>query len=139
MSKKTTKKSSKKVTVIRRPKTASKKDAKPPKAKSAKPAKAKPESEKLTKLDVPALQAKYIEVVGRPTSSSNASYLRWKIAQAQKGRIPVGPRKNARREGVTFKVLPLRLEAELVDKLDEAWKRLGIKSRMDLFRKVSDR
>jgi hypothetical protein len=94
-----------------------------------------PADEKLTKLDVPTLQARYIKVVGRPTSSSHAGYLRWKITQAQKGRIPVGPRKNAHREGVTFKVLPLRMEADLVDKLDEAWRRQGLHSRMDLFRK----
>jgi hypothetical protein len=67
---------------------------------------AAPAREKLTKLDVPTLQARYLEVVGRPSSSSHAGYLRWKIAQAQKGRIPVGPRKSAHREGVTFKVLP---------------------------------
>jgi len=91
--------------------------------------------EKLTKLEVPELQARYLEVVGRPTSSSHAGYLRWKITQARKGRIPVGPRKSAHREGVTFKVLPLRMESELVDKLDEAWRRQGLHSRMDLFRK----
>lgn len=79
--------------------------------------------EKLTKLDVPELQARYLEVVGRPTGSSNKAYLVWKIREAQKGRIPVGPRRSARREGVTFKVLPLRMEADLVDKLDEAWNR----------------
>ena len=45
------------------------------------------------------------------------------------------PRKNAQREGVTFKILPLRMEATVVDKLDEAWKRQGLHSRMDLFRK----
>ena len=135
MSKKTTKKSSKKVTVIRRPKTVSKKNAKPPEVKSAELAKAKPDSEKLNKLDVAALQAKYREVIARPTGSENKAYLTWKITQAQKGRIPVGPRKNARREGVTYRVLPLRMESELVDKLDEAWKRLGIKSRMELLRR----
>ena len=91
--------------------------------------------EKLTKLDVPELQARYLEVVGRSTGSDNKAYLIWKIREAQKGRIPVGPRKNAHREGVTFKVLPLRMESDLVDKLDEAWKRQGLHSRMDLFRK----
>ena len=91
--------------------------------------------EKLTKLEVPELQARYLEVVGRPTTSSHAGYLRWKITQARKGRIPVGPRKSTHREGVIFKVLPLRMESDLVDKLDEAWKRQGMHSRMDLFRK----
>jgi metal-responsive CopG/Arc/MetJ family transcriptional regulator len=37
-------------------------------------------------------------------------------------------------EGVTFKVLPLRMEAAVVDKLDEAWRSRGIKSRMEFFR-----
>lgn len=61
-----------------------------------------PAREKLTKLDVPTLQARYLEVVGRPTGSDNKAYLIWKIREAQKGRIPVGPRKSAHREGVTF-------------------------------------
>jgi hypothetical protein len=94
-----------------------------------------PAREKLTKLDVPTLQARYLEVVGRSTGSDNKAYLIWKIREAQKGRIPVGPRKSAHREGVTFKVLPLRMESDLVDKLDEAWRRQGLHSRMDLFRK----
>jgi hypothetical protein len=99
------------------------------------PADAAPAREKLTKLDVPTLQARYLEVVGRSTGSDNKAYLIWKIREAQKGRIPVGPRKSTHREGATFKVLPLRMESDLVDKLDEAWKRQGLHSRMDLFRK----
>ena len=71
----------------------------------------------------------------RLSCSRNKAYLIWKIREAQKGRIPVGRRKSAHREGVTFKVLPLRMESDLVDKLDEAWKRQGLHSRMDLFRK----
>jgi hypothetical protein len=61
------------------------------------------------------LGAHFLEVVGRPTGSTNKPYMIWKIREAQKGRIPVGLRKNAHREGVTFKVLPLRLEAAVVD------------------------
>ena len=89
---------------------------------------------KLTRLEVPELQARYLEVVGRPTGSTNKPYMIWKIREAQKGRIPLGPRKNVRREGVTFKVLPLRMEAATVDKLDEAWRSRGIKNRMEFFR-----
>ena len=48
----------------------------------------------------------------------------------------MGPRKSTHREGVTFKVLPLRMESDLVDKLDEAWRRQGLHSRMDLFRRA---
>jgi hypothetical protein len=82
---------------------------------------------KLTRLEVPELQARYLEVIGRPTGSTNKPYIIWKIREAQKGRIPLGPRKNAHREGVTFKVLPLRMESAVVDKLDEAWRSRGIK------------
>lgn len=91
-------------------------------------------TEKLTRLEVSELQARYLEGIGRPTGSTNKAYLIWKIREAKKGRVPIGPRKNAHREGVTFKVLPLRLESEVVDKLDEAWRSRGIKNRMEFFR-----
>ena len=93
---------------------------------------------KLSKLPIAELQARYLEVVQRPTSSEHRRYLVWKIREAQKGRIPVGPRGNARRadgEPLDFKVLPLRMEADLVAKLDEARERLGLKSRMELLRR----
>jgi hypothetical protein len=89
---------------------------------------------KLTRLEVPELQARYLEVIGRPTGSTNKPYMIWKIREAKKGRIPLGPRKSAHREGVTFKVLPLRMESAVVDKLDEAWRSRGIKNRMEFFR-----
>ena len=41
---------------------------------------------KLTRLEVPELQARYLEVVGRPTGSTNKPYMIWKIREAQKGR-----------------------------------------------------
>ena len=93
---------------------------------------------KLSKLPIAELQARYLEVVQRPTSSVHRRYLVWKIREAQKGRIPVGPRGNSRRadgEALDFKVLPLRMEADLVAKLDEARERLGLKSRMELLRR----
>ena len=31
-------------------------------------------------------------------------------------------------------MIPVRIEADLVEKLDDAWKRQGLKSRMELFR-----
>ncbi|MBM4321008.1 MAG: hypothetical protein FJ125_13915 [Deltaproteobacteria bacterium] len=69
---------------------------------------------KLSKLSVEELQAKYREVVGRDTGSSAKGYLLWKIRQAQKGRIPVGPRRTRRADGEAgdFKVLPLRMDTE---------------------------
>ena len=96
------------------------------------------EETRLSKLSVPELQALYLEVVGRPTGSSHKRYLAWKVTQARKGRIPVGPRGGHRADGeaADFKVLPLRMEADLVNRLDEARERLGLKSRMELFRRA---
>lgn len=88
----------------------------------------------LTKLDLPSLQAYYHEVIGRPTSSMNRDYLIWKIREAQKGRLPIGPRPHRQKPGETLQVLPLRMESNVVSQLDEAWRRLGLRSRMDLFR-----
>ncbi|MCK9462855.1 MAG: ribbon-helix-helix protein, CopG family [Proteobacteria bacterium] len=110
--------------------------AAPEEADTAAPGAAPAIAEKLTRLDVPALQARYLEVVGRPTGSTNKAYLIWKIREAIKGRIPVGPRRNTHREGVEFKVLPLRMEAALVEQLDAARKRQGLRSRMDLIRRA---
>jgi len=92
---------------------------------------------KLTKLSVEELQQLYAEVVGRDTGSSDRRYLIWKIREAKKGRIKTGPvrRRYADGEAPDMKVLPLRMEAEIVARLDEARERLGLKTRMDLFRK----
>ena len=89
-------------------------------------------------MDVDALRKRYVEVVKRPTSSVNASYLRWKIQQAERGKVPVGPRESRRSsaEPQNIKVLPLRMEADLVEQLDGARERLRLKSRMDLFRRA---
>jgi hypothetical protein len=93
-------------------------------------------NERLSKLDVETLRQRYVEVVGRATSSQSKNYLLWKIREAQKGRVPVGPRRNARQEGAEFKVLPLRMESEVVEALDAAWRRQGLRSRTELFRRA---
>ena len=87
-------------------------------------------------LSVEQLRERYREVVGRDTASHDSRYLRWKIRQAEQGKVPVGPTRTRRGDGVErdFKVLPVRMEADLVEKLDEAWQRQGLKSRMELFR-----
>ena len=94
-----------------------------------------PQETRLSKLTVEELQKLYAEVIQRETSSTSKAYLVWKIRQAQKGRIPVGPR--TRRASATgpCRVLPLRMEVELVEQLDEARQRLGLSSRMELFRR----
>jgi hypothetical protein len=87
-------------------------------------------------MTIEELQAKYLEVVGRSTGSDDRRYLIWKIREAEKGRINVGPRKTRARDGeaLDVKILPLRLEADVADKMDEAWRSRGIRKRMDFFR-----
>lgn len=92
---------------------------------------------KLTKLSVAELQAMYREVVGRETRSSDSAYLVWKLRQAQKGRVRVGPiERRATGETADIKVLPLRMTAAEVEALDEARRRLGFKSRTAMLKKA---
>ncbi len=90
----------------------------------------------ILKLDLEALQARYLEVLGRATRSSNRRYLIWKIRQAQKGLVPIGPttRRHPDQPSIEHKVIPLRLPTEHVAALDQAWRRQGLKSRMSCFR-----
>lgn len=87
-------------------------------------------------MTIEELQRTYLEVVGRSTGSDDRRYLIWKIREAEKGRINVGPVKTRAREGepLDVKILPLRIETELADKMDEAWRAKGIKNRMEFFR-----
>jgi hypothetical protein len=91
-------------------------------------------------LDVEQLRARYVDVVGRATSSHDRRYLIWKIRQAEQGKVPVGPvgRRQPGDPPVEQKVLPLRMPAATVEALDEVWRRRGLKSRMDLFRHALD-
>ncbi len=89
----------------------------------------------LSKLDVPALQARYFEVIGRATTSTSRNYLINRLREAQKDRAPSSPRQRHQKAGDAVMVLPLRMEADLVDKLDATWRRLGLRNRMDLFRR----
>lgn len=95
----------------------------------------KPRS-RFASLTIEELQAKYLEVVGRSTGSDHRRYLIWKIREAEKGRINIGPRKTRARDGepLDVKILPLRLEADVADRMDEAWRAKGIKNRMEFFR-----
>lgn len=90
---------------------------------------------KLTKLTIPELQERYRQTLLRDTRSTSAAYLVWKIRQAEKGRVRIGPIQRGTAEG-EFKVLPLRMAAETVTALDEARVRLGLRSRMALIRRA---
>ena len=60
----------------------------------------------------------------------------WKIREAEKGRIPVGPRPARTGEPADVKILPLRLESAIVERMDDAWRSRGIKNRMEFFRRA---
>ena len=93
---------------------------------------------KLSKLDVSALQEKYRELVGRETSSTSKRYLIWKCQQAQKGRIPTGPRdaRGPSSEKVDVKVLPMRVPTAAIEPLDAVRRKLGLQSRNEMFRRA---
>ena len=56
------------------------------------------------------LRAEYARVIGRETGSSDRRYLLWKMSEAGKGKIPVGPvQKRAPRAKAEMQVLPLGL------------------------------
>ena len=79
----------------------------------------------------------YREVIGRPSSSSSSADLVWKLRQAQKGRIRLGPlERRAPDEAAEVKVLPLRMTASEVEAVDEAWRRLGFKSQTAMLKKA---
>jgi hypothetical protein len=92
----------------------------------------------LRELTVAELQARHLEVIGRPTGSSHVGYLRWRLRQAERGRIRTGSAASGRREGeaADFKVLPFRVETRVVACLDEARERLGLGSRTELLRRA---
>lgn len=90
-------------------------------------------------MTVEELQAMYLQKVGRPTGSTDKAYLIWKIREAEKGRIPIGPRetRSAEQQGATdVRILPLRLDVNAVEQMDAAWRAHGMKTRMEFFRRA---
>jgi hypothetical protein len=90
-------------------------------------------------MTIEELQAQYASAVGRPTGSTDRRYLRWKIREAERGRVPIGPRatRTADQEAHTdVKILPLRLDAGAVERIDSTWRNAGMKSRMEFFRRA---
>ncbi|MEI2637428.1 MAG: ribbon-helix-helix domain-containing protein [Microthrixaceae bacterium] len=89
-------------------------------------------------MSIEELQAKYLEAVGRATGSDDRRYLDLEIPRGREGPHPGRPaqdaraQRRARRRGDP----PLRLEAEVVERMDEAWRTRGIKNRMEFFRRA---
>lgn len=88
---------------------------------------------------VDELQARHLELIGRPTSSRHVGYLRWRLRQAERGRIRIGAEPRATHAADDVLVLPLRMPAPVVECLDEARRRLGLRSRAELFRRALHR
>lgn len=105
---------------------------KTPKA-SASPAR---EKSGLTKLTVEELQQRYLQEVGRATDSDNKSYLIWKIRQARKGKVRVGPAREPKHEPGSTQVVPLTLSRDTVAELDKVVERTELKSRADLMKRA---
>ncbi|WP_394845209.1 ribbon-helix-helix domain-containing protein [Pendulispora brunnea] len=84
------------------------------------------------------LREHYFDLVQRPTGSEDRAYLIWKINEAEKGRVKVGPRQTRRHEGPgpDIMVIPLRIERDLAAAMDDAWRSRGIRNRMEFFRRA---
>lgn len=82
-------------------------------------------------MSIDQLQALYTQGIGRETSSTDRRYLEWKLREAAKGRITVGPLE--RSSGITetgeMMTLPWRLPRALVEAMDAGWRSLHFKSR----------
>ena len=88
----------------------------------------------LQELTTEQLQSLYERTLQRTTGSDNRGYLIWKIREARKGNIKVGPSERKSNPDAEMKVVPLRMEKSVVEALDEAWKRLGFTSRIGFIR-----
>ena len=78
-----------------------------------------------------ALQAMYVATVGRDTQSLDRGYLVWKIREAEKGRVRTGP-VTSRAKGEPATPVTMRIADATLGQLDQVWKRLGYRSRLQL-------
>jgi len=109
-------------------------------ATTAKKPPAVPKTSTSTKtMSVEELQARHQEIIGRPTGSTDVAYLRWRLRQAERGLIRVGSEARAAHCADDILVLPLRMPAAVVERMDEARRRLGLASRAELFRRALHR
>ncbi|MBN1656514.1 MAG: DUF2924 domain-containing protein [Deltaproteobacteria bacterium] len=105
---------------------------------------------KLNKMKLNELQAKFAEVTGEKSRSPNKTFLIRRITETlQLTNVAAKPNKEKKREvqpsrirkrgtngQVTDRqVLPIRMQTSLVQKLDAARERLGLKNRTELFRR----
>jgi len=79
-------------------------------------------------MTVDELRALYEEKVGRATESTDEAYLRWKVREAEKGRVTVGPVQRRKRDEPIVAVT-LRFGESELERLDRALARAGAKNR----------
>jgi len=110
----------------------------------------KKEIAKLGKLRLNELQAKFAEVTGKKSRSPNKTFLVRRITETlqltdivtktNKVKEPKAQPRTVRKRGLNRQatvrqVLPIRMQPSLVQKLDAARERLGLKNRTELFRR----
>jgi hypothetical protein len=83
-------------------------------------------------MTVEQLRALYEEKVGRPTDSVDEAYLKWKIREAEKGRVSVGPALRRRRDEPVVAVT-LRFGKSELERIDRVLERAGAKNRTRFF------
>ena len=113
--------------------------ASPGKPTSASPRTDRPQRGRFKSMTIDELQTAYLSIVGRPTGSTDRRYLIWKIREAEKGRVPIGPRATrtpGQEAQSDVKILPLRIGTEAVEKIDAVWRNAGMPSRMEFFRRA---
>lgn len=99
------------------------------------PAETGPRTRRWRDMTIEEMQAEYLAVVGRPTTSRHKGYIAWKCSQARKGRVTVGAiERQPRRNKADLQVLPLTLTRETTRLLDAAVKVAGAKSRSAFIR-----
>jgi len=79
-------------------------------------------------MTVDELRALYEEKVGRASDSTDEAYLKWKIREAEKGRVTVGPVQRRHRDEPVVAVT-LRFGESELERMDRALDRAGAKNR----------
>lgn len=82
-------------------------------------------------LSILQLQALYKKEVGRETGSTDRNYIQWKIREARKGNVRVGPERMHEPKPPQA-LLTVRIDADAVEFLDAAWRKHGLRSRNHL-------
>ena len=88
---------------------------------------------RFTDLTLDNLKRLFVEKIGRESGSNDRRYLEWKIREADKGRVRVGPLDRARAlPPAEIMTLPWRLPRATVARIDEARARLNVSTRSAL-------